>query len=123
MNSFTATARLTRDPELKTLPSGSSVCEMRVAINRPDGKTADYIDVASYGAGGEAAAKYLTKGSLVAITGRIEYREWKAQDGSSRSTHRVVGHLEFLGSRKDTDQSSAQPAGDHDEVNDNDIDS
>ena len=113
MNSFTATARLTRDPELKTLPSGTSVCEMRVAINRLDGENADYIDVASYGAAGEAAAKYLTKGSPVAITGRIEYREWKAQDETSRSAHRVVGHVEFLGSRKNGEADAAEPSDDN----------
>lgn len=105
MNSFSATGRLTRDPDLKLLPNDDTVCEIRIAMDSPKGPP-DYIDVAEYGPAGEAAAEVLSKGWLVAINGRIQYREWKAKDGSSRSAHRVVGHIEFLSAPKATNTNA-----------------
>ena len=54
------------------------------------------FDVASYGNSGAAAAKTLAKGWLVAIDGRLEWREWNAEDGSKRHAITIVGNVEFL---------------------------
>lgn len=94
MNSYNAIGRLTRDPELVWLENGNCVCRMRVAIDRMgrDGQ-AGYINVASFGNAGKAAAEHLSTGSPVAITGRLEYHERKAKDGSARSGYTVIGSV------------------------------
>jgi single-strand DNA-binding protein len=85
------TCRLTRDPELRSTPSGMSVCSMRVAYTtarkNPDGSWSDksnYLDVTVWGNQGERCAQYLGKGRRVAVDGRLEWREWEAQDGSGK---------------------------------------
>jgi single-strand DNA-binding protein len=100
MNRITITGRLTRDPELQSLPSGDPVCKLRLAVDDMVGRgETGYIDVASYGASGEAAAKVLTKGYLVAVDGRVRFRTWE-QDGQKRHDYDVVGHVEFLAAPK-----------------------
>ena len=98
MNSYQATARLTRDPELRELPSGDSVCEIRLAIDgmgRGGRNEVGYLDVSVYGKSGEAAHKVLSKGWLVAFDGRLEYHEWDGDNGK-RHDVRGVGNVEFL---------------------------
>ena len=102
MNSYQATGRLTRDPELRSLPSGDSVCEMRLAIDgmgRGGRNEVGYLDVSTYGKPGEAAADVLSKGWLVAFDGRLEYHEWDGDHGK-RSAIRGVGSVEFLAAPK-----------------------
>ncbi len=86
MNNYKATGRLSRDPELRALPNGTAVCNLTVAVK---GLARDaevgYIDVTSFGASGEAAARVLTKGWLVAVDGRLEYHDWETQDGEQAS--------------------------------------
>jgi single-strand DNA-binding protein len=55
-----------------------------------------YVDVSVWGKSGEACARHLCKGWLVGVTGRLEYREWPADDGSKRSAHAVTGTVDFL---------------------------
>jgi single-strand DNA-binding protein len=98
VNSYQATGRLTRDPELRELPSGDSVCEIRLAIDgmgRGDRSAVGYLDVSVYGKSGEAAHKVLSKGWLVAFDGRLEYHEWDGDNGK-RHDVRGVGNVEFL---------------------------
>ena len=79
INRVTITGNLTRDPELKPLPSGNSVCSLRSPVNgrRKNAQTRqweevpNYFDVTVWGAQGENCAKYLTKGRPVAIDGRL----------------------------------------------------
>jgi single-strand DNA-binding protein len=89
INRVVLVARLTRDPELRELPSGQSVCNLRVACNgiRRDGdgeyrERPHYFDVATFGAQAENVARYMRKGSRVAIDGRLEWREWETTDRS-----------------------------------------
>src|SRR5437588_10137173 len=102
------TGNLTRDPELRTLPSGTSVCEMRIACNtrRKNGATGDwedkpnYFDVKVWGAQGENCARFLSKGRPVALQGRLEWREWETQDGQKRQAVDIIADsVQFLGSR------------------------
>lgn len=107
MNVVVITGNLTRDPELRSLPSGTSVCEMRVAVNssRKDqsGEWVDkpnYFDVTVWGAQGENCATYLSKGRPVAVEGRLDWREWEAKDGSKRQSVSIIANsVQFLGSR------------------------
>jgi single-strand DNA-binding protein len=96
INKYICTGRLTKDPELRALPSGTSVCQLRVAVDGMSrNREVGFINVSVYGSGGEAAAKYLSKGWLVAVDGRLEYGEWDA-DGARRHDYQVVGNVEFL---------------------------
>jgi single-strand DNA-binding protein len=97
MNRVNITGRLTKDPEFRHLPSGEQVCDLRIAVDgAARNNDTGYFDVASYGNSGAAAAKTLTKGWLVAIDGRLEWREWKADDGTRRHAMTIVGNVEFL---------------------------
>jgi single-strand DNA-binding protein len=108
MNVVVITGNLTRDPELRHTGGGTAVCELRVAVNsrRKDGQTGEwvdkpnYFDVTVWGAQGENCARYLSKGRPVALDGRLEWREWEAQDGSKRQAVSIIANsVQFLGSR------------------------
>jgi single-strand DNA-binding protein len=110
INSVVVTGNLTRDPELRSLPSGTSVCKLRVAVNsrRKDGQTGEwvdkpnYFDVTVWGAQGENCANYLSKGRPVAVQGRLDWREWETQDGQKRQAVEIIAEsVQFLGSRGD----------------------
>ncbi len=109
INSVVVTGNLTRDPELRSTPSGTPVCKLRVAVNsrRKDqsGQWVDkpnYFDVTVWGAQGENCANYLSKGRPVAVQGRLDWREWEAQDGSKRQAIEIIADsVQFLGSRSD----------------------
>jgi single-strand DNA-binding protein len=110
INRVVMTGNLTSDPELRSLPSGTSVCSLRIACNtrRKNGSTGEwedkpnYFNVTVWGAQGENAARYLSKGRPVAIDGRLEWREWEAQDGTKRqATDIIADSVQFLGSRED----------------------
>ena len=107
MNVVVITGNLTRDPELRSLSSGTSVCKLRVAVNsrRKDqsGEWVDkpnYFDVTVWGAQGENCSTYLSKGRPVAVSGRLDWREWEANDGSKRQSVEIIADsVQFLGSR------------------------
>ena len=115
VNVVVITGNLTRDPELRSLPSGTPVCELRVAVNsrRKDqsGEWVDkpnYFDVTVFGAQGENCSTYLSKGRPVAVEGRLDWREWEAQDGTKRQAVKVVANsVQFLGSRGDAPAQGA----------------
>ena len=102
VNSVTLVGNLTADPILKQLDNDRKVCQLRVAVNDVKDQPM-YIDVATFGAQADACAKYLTKGRAIAVTGRLVYREWEADDGTRRSRRRIVGRVHF-GGRPDDDQ-------------------
>lgn len=95
---------LTRDPELRTTPNGTSVCSFSLALNRSyksasgDWQEAtDYIDVVAWGPLGERVAQYLSKGRPALVNGRLQSRSWE-QDGQKRSKVEVVAQdVTFLG--------------------------
>ncbi len=101
MNTISLIGRLTADPELRTTNGGTPVSTVRLAVNRPpkDGQDqgAVFVDVASFGRQAEAVAEHLAKGRQVAVTGRLEYRQWQGADGSPHSKHEVVANqIDFL---------------------------
>jgi len=110
VNSYQATGRLTRDPELRTLPNSDTVvCEIRLAINgmgRGGRDQAGYLNVSVYGKPGEAAAQVLSKGWLVAFDGRLEYHEWDGENGK-RNAIAAVGNVEFLAAPKGASNGDA----------------
>jgi single-strand DNA-binding protein len=105
INRVVLTANLTQDPELRSAPDGTAVCNLRVASNtrRKDSASGDwvdkpnYFDVVVWGAQGESVARYLTKGRAIAIDGRLDWREYEAQDGSKRQAVQIIADaVQFL---------------------------
>ena len=108
INRVVVSGNLTRDPELRQLAGGNSVCKLRIAVNtrkkdRDSNQWSDhpnYFDVTVWGAQGENVAKYLTKGSPLLIDGRLEWREWQAQDGQTRQAVEIIAeNTQFIGGR------------------------
>jgi single-strand DNA-binding protein len=109
INRVVLTGNLTRDPELRSLPSGMSVCSLRIASNtRRKGASGEwedkpnFFDVTVWGAQGENCARFLSKGRPVALDGRLEWREWQDQAGNNRQSVEIVADsVQFLGGRDD----------------------
>lgn len=109
INRVVLVGNLTKDPELRHTPSGTAVCSLRLAVNtrRKDdsGQWTDkpnYFDVVVWGQQGENCAQYLAKGRPVGVDGRLEWREWEAQDGAKRQAVEIVADsVQFLGGRGD----------------------
>ncbi len=108
VNVVVITGNLTKDPELRSTNSGTSVCEMRVAVNsrRKDqsGQWVDkpnYFDVVVFGAQGENCANYLSRGRPLAVEGRLDWREWEAKEGGGKrqAVQIIANSVQFLGSR------------------------
>jgi single-strand DNA-binding protein len=99
---------LTRDVELRYIPSGMAVCDLGLAVNdrrkNAQGEWIDdpvFVDVTLWGRTAEVASEYLSKGSPVLIEGRLKYDQWEGNDGQKRSRLRVVGEkMQMLGTRQ-----------------------
>lgn len=112
VNRVVITGNLTRDPELRSLPSGTSVCTLRVAVNsrRKNGSTGEwedkpnYFDVTVWAGQGENCANYLSKGRPVCVDGKLDWREWETSDNQKRQAVQIVADtVQFLGSKKDNE--------------------
>jgi single-strand DNA-binding protein len=109
INRVIITGNLTRDPDLRSLPSGMPVCELGVAVNhrRKDQATDQWVEepnffnVVVFGAQGENCAQYLSKGRPVAIDGRLRWSSWEDKNGGGkRSKVEIVAQsVQFLGGR------------------------
>lgn len=94
--------RLTRDPELRALASGDSVCELGLAVNssrKVNDQWEDkpnFFNVTVFGARGETVAKYCSKGDQVNVSGRLEWQQWE-KDGQKRESVKVIANsVQFL---------------------------
>ncbi len=107
MNKVFLLGNLTRDPELRYMPSGSPVANFGLATNRvytgQDGQKkedATFIDIEAFARTAELCSQYLSKGRQVLIEGRLKFRTWEGQDGQKRSKLSVVAErVTFLGGR------------------------
>lgn len=105
---------LTRDPELKYLPSGTAVARLGLAVNHTytDRQTGErkeevcFIDLDAFGRTAETMNEYLQKGRTVLIEGRLRYRTWETDDGQKRGKHDIfVERFQFVGGRQDGQDS------------------
>jgi single-strand DNA-binding protein len=104
INRVVLVGRLTRDPELRELPSGHGVCNLRIACNGirrdADGEYHErphFFDVATFGPLAENVARYMRRGCRVAIDGRLEWREWETAEQQKRQAVSVVAEtVQFL---------------------------
>ena len=108
---------LTRDPELKALPSGSKVCSFGLATNRSykdkDGNRqdiAEFHNIVAFGKLGELSAQYLKKGAQALVEGRIQTRSWDSQDGKKNYRTEIVADNIQFGSRGGGSSSSGPAA-------------
>ncbi|MBR2708948.1 single-stranded DNA-binding protein [Candidatus Saccharibacteria bacterium] len=114
------TGNLTRDPELRTTPNGSTVCGFSVAVNRvyrdasgEQKEDVSFIDCSAWGKLGEMIAQYAKKGSGVLVSGRLDQRSWEDKtDGKKRSrVEIVVEDFNFTGAANNREAgSSFQPS-------------
>ena len=109
INRVVLVGNLTRDPELRATPGGTSLCRLRVACNtswrnKDTGEIderSNYFDVTVFGASGEACARFLVKGRPVAVDGRLEWHEWTTPDGERRQAVGIVADsVQFLAARE-----------------------
>jgi single-strand DNA-binding protein len=98
INQVILMGNLTRDPELRTTPTGQSVCSFSLAVNRSwqgqDGQAqeaVDYFDVTAWGKLGELVNQYMAKGRKCLVQGRLSQRSWE-QEGQKRSKVEVVAN-------------------------------
>jgi single-strand DNA-binding protein len=114
LNKVMLIGTLTRDPEVKTTPRGTSVAELGLAINRfytTEGgerrEETTFVDVELWGRQAEVAGEYLRKGRSVFVEGRLRLDSWDDKEtGAKRSKLRVVGEvMQMLGGRADREQA------------------
>lgn len=122
LNHITLMGRLTRDPELRYTQSGTAVASFSLAVERDFGsrdggeRQTDFIDCVAWRQTGEFVSKYFSKGSMAAVNGRLQIRDWTDRDGNKRrSAEVVVDNVYFCESKKSRDSvgTSAAPAGYH----------
>lgn len=111
MNKIVLIGRLTRDPELRALQSGSSVCEFTLAVDRPrrkdGGQEADFIRCVAWGKMGESVGHYMSKGRQVGVSGRLQIRSYETDAGDRRYVTEVVcDQVEFIGNRADGSETA-----------------
>lgn len=118
LNKIFLIGNLTRDPEVRALPSGASVASFGVATNRfynKDGQKqqeTQFHNVVAFGRLADIAKQYLNKGSLVMVEGRIQNRSWQGQDGQKKYRTEVITESIQLGPRgAGTKGPAEKPAG------------
>ncbi|MDO8525893.1 MAG: single-stranded DNA-binding protein [Candidatus Omnitrophota bacterium] len=120
LNKVLLIGNLTRDPELRYIPSGSAVATFTVAVNRvykdqagEKKEQTSFIKVVVWGRRAEVCGEYLSKGSPVFVEGRLQSRDWETQEGQKRNTVEVVAdNIQFLrgaGGKGAAGQKSSQP--------------
>jgi single-strand DNA-binding protein len=119
MNKVVLIGRLTKDPELKFTPgSGAAVTSITLAVDKYNKTTgqreADFVPVVIWGKQAESTSQYMTKGSQMAISGRIQTRNYEAKDGTKRYVTEVVAtEVQFLGGKTNNSSNEySAPAND-----------
>ena len=123
LNVVAIMGRLVADPELRTTPAGVNVCQFRIACDRTfarqgEQRQADFVDIVAWRAQADFVCKYFSKGSLIAINGRIQTRNYQDKNGNNRTAFAVVaeninfGGSKGTGSAKVADGGEAAPRSD-----------
>ncbi len=108
---------LTRDPEIRSLPSGQTVTNFGLAVNetwtdKTSGEKREevcFVDVDAWGRQGEVVLEYFSKGKPILVEGKLKFRTWEADDGSKRSKHSItLDRFSFVGSRNDSNGASSE---------------
>ena len=119
LNKVFLIGNLTRDPELRYIPSGTAVANFGLATNRiyknRDGEQKEevcFVEIVTWAKTAENCANYLAKGRPVFVEGRLQFDSWETEDGQKRSKLRVVAdRVQFLGGRRAEDAPEAEAMG------------
>ena len=112
---------LTRDPEMRSLPSGQTVTNFGLAVSeswtdKASGEKREevcFVDVDAWGRQGEVVLEYFSKGKPILVEGKLKFRTWEADDGTKRSKHSVtLDRFSFVGSKNDSNGASSDEMGD-----------
>lgn len=111
LNVVAIMGRLVADPELRTTPAGHSVCSFRIACDRSyaqqgQERQADFIDIVAWRQQADFVSKYFQKGSMIAVEGRLQTRNYQDKNGNNRTAVEVVANnISFAGAKRQDSQS------------------
>ena len=111
LNVVAIMGRLVADPELRTTPAGYSVCSFRIACDRSyvqqgQERQADFIDIVAWRQQADFVSKYFQKGSMIAVEGSLQTRQYQDKQGSKRTAVEVVANnISFAGAKRQDSQS------------------
>lgn len=116
LNVIAIMGRLVADPELRTTPAGVNVCKFRIACDRDFAKQgeqrqADFIDIVAWRSQADFVCRYFQKGSLIAIKGRIQTRNYQDKNGNNRTAFAVVAENINFGGSKGTSSAKVDDGG------------
>lgn len=108
LNKISIHGRLVRDPELRTTPSGVSVCNFTVAVDRSytkqgEEKQSDFFECVAWRGLADTIGKYFTKGKEIVVSGEMQSRKWQDKDGNNRISWEIMADsVDFCGSKGDS---------------------
>lgn len=111
LNVVAIMGRLVADPELRTTPAGHSVCSFRIAcdcsyVQQGQERQADFIDIVAWRQQADFVSKYFQKGSMIAVEGSLQTRNYQDKNGNSRTAVEVVANnISFAGAKRQDGQS------------------
>lgn len=113
LNCVTLMGRLVADPELRTTNSGKSVANFRIAVDRSyskgNDKQADFITIVAWESTADFISKYFSQGSMIALRGEIQTRNYEDKDGNKRTAFEVLAkEVSFCGGKNETSPAPAQ---------------
>ena len=116
LNVVAIMGRLVADPELRTTPAGVNVCQFRIACDRNfarqgEQRQADFVDIVAWRQQADFVCKYFSKGSLIAIKGRIQTRNYQDKNGNNRTAFAVVAENINFGGSKGTSSAKVDDGG------------
>ena len=119
LNKVFLMGNLTRDPELRVTPSGTTIVSFGIATSRTwsgqDGEKKEevcYVDINMFGRRAEVINEYFSKGNPIFIEGRLQFQQWETKDGQKRNALRVVAEdFQFLGGKTKKDEGPSFPEG------------
>lgn len=116
LNVVAIMGRLVADPELRTTPAGVNVCQFRIACDRNfarqgEQRQADFVDIVAWRAQADFVCKYFSKGSLIAINGRIQTRNYQDKNSNNRTAFAVVAENINFGGSKGTSSAKVDDGG------------
>ena len=124
LNHIVLMGRLVRDPELRYTQAQVPVASFRIAVDRDFGgrdgneRQADFIDCVAWRQTGEFVSKYFTKGRMIAVSGRLQMRDWTDRDGNKRTSAEVVADNVYFGDSKRDGEAPRSDAGSYNRGND-----
>ena len=127
LNKIVLMGRLTRNPELRQTPAGTSVASFTIAVDRDfksqtGEKETDFIDIVAWRNTADFVSRYFTKGRMAVVEGRLQIRPWTDKDGNKRKAAEVVADNVYFGDSKkdDSENQSVEDVSDFAEIDDDD---